>query len=132
MDAKGGIRRRSIKEPSQNLNVCGIVDGVDGIRGTSPVYPSLVDNEQKSEVVESVPRLRCRWIKALAKRLWPVLSIQPQPESLVQPFSPMLHGQARGLAVAGLFRSACGSGSMSLGSGPQARSASLPSLMGGK
>lgn len=35
------------------------------------------------------PRLRWRWRSAFASKDWPVRNMHPQPESEVQPFSPL-------------------------------------------
>src|SRR5712691_5866586 len=38
-----------------------------------------------------IPRLRWRWISAVASKEWPVGNIHPHPASLVHPFSPPGH-----------------------------------------
>ena len=88
--AKRTERGRRIEEPRQNLDVGCIICGIHGMGGTSPIFGELNEKRFEERKID-VPRPRCRWTSAVASKDCPVRSIQPQPASLVHPFSPPGH-----------------------------------------
>jgi hypothetical protein len=55
---------------------------------------SLEVSVYTNALMDDLPRPRCRWSKAFASMLCPVLSIQPHPASLVNP--PSARDQLQG------------------------------------
>ena len=93
--AERAHRRWRNETPYQYLDVGCVVCRIDQLRGTPPFYVGR-GQEMNTEGESHSPRLKCKRISAIASNDYPVRSMQPQPASLVHPFSPPGHQRSDG------------------------------------